>query len=156
MSFSTTGLLQTFADEFTTLSLNAGTSGTWTTHFPFDGGGGSDRFLAVSHEAQIYVDPAYAGTGTTPLGLNPFAINNGVLSITAAPTPPALAPLLYNQPYTSGLLTTNNTFAQQYGYFEMRAQLPAPCCFSVSSFQMIGVMKNSSCTTENSNGPMSR
>jgi len=26
----------------------------------------------------------------------------------------------------------------------------------VSSFQMIGVMKNSNCTTEDSNGPMSR
>jgi len=33
---------------------------------------------------------------------------------------------------------------------------PAPCWRSVSSFQMIGVIKNSNCTMENSSGPMSR
>ncbi|MBI3512478.1 MAG: family 16 glycosylhydrolase [Proteobacteria bacterium] len=125
MSFSTAGRRLTFADEFNQLSLNNGTTGTWTTHYRFDGGGGTDRSLAVNHEAQIYVDPGYAGTGTTPLGLNPFSISNGVLSITAAPTPPTLQSTLLNFPYTSGMLTTDGTFAQQYGYFEMRAQAPA-------------------------------
>src|SRR5215472_16459054 len=116
MSFSTAGRRQSFLDDFTQLSFNDGTTGTWTTHYRYDGGGGTNRTLTVNHEAQIYVDPAYAGTGTTPLGLNPFSIANGVLSITAAPTPTALQPLLYNLPYTSGMLTTDGTFAQQYGY----------------------------------------
>jgi beta-glucanase (GH16 family) len=123
--FSTAGRLLTFDDEFNTLSLNDGASGTWTTHYPFNGGNGSDRTLAVTHEAEINVDPGYAGTGTTPLGLDPFAISNGVLSITAAPTPSALLPLLGDLPYTSGMLQSDGTFAQQYGYFEMRAELPA-------------------------------
>src|SRR5277367_6828612 len=120
--FSTVGRQLTFADEFSSLSTGAG--GTWTTHYPFNGGTGgtgNDRTLATNNEAQIYVDPAYAGTGTAPLGLNPFAIANGVLSITAAPTLAALQPLLYNLPYTSGMLTSDGSFAQQYGYFEMRA-----------------------------------
>ncbi|CKO79677.1 Uncharacterised protein [Mycobacterium tuberculosis] len=38
----------------------------------------------------------------------------------------------------------------------MLDQRPAPCRRRVSSFQMIGVMKNNNCTTENSSGPMSR
>jgi beta-glucanase (GH16 family) len=125
MPFSTAGRILTFADEFTQLSFNDGITGTWATYYPFDGGSGTNRTLAVNHEAEIYVDPGYAGTGSTPLGLNPFSITNGVLSIAAAPTPSALLPLLGNLPYTSGMLTTHGTFAQQYGYFELRAQLPA-------------------------------
>ncbi|WP_431268735.1 family 16 glycosylhydrolase [Dankookia sp. P2] len=52
-------------------------------------------------------------------GVNPFSISQGVLDITAAPgsNPLGLA-------YNSGLLTTAKSFAQQYGYFELRAQLP--------------------------------
>jgi beta-glucanase (GH16 family) len=125
MAFSIAGRKLTFADEFSALSLNDGTDGTWTTHYAFDGGGGTNRSLGVNHELQIYVDPGFAGSATTPLGLNPFAINNGVLSITAAPTPAGLVSTLGGFQYTSGLLTTEGTFAQQYGYFEMRAQAPA-------------------------------
>src|SRR4051794_12870194 len=125
MAFSIAGRKLTFADEFDALSLNDGALGTWTTHYAFDGGGGTDRSLGVNNELQIYVDPAYAGTGTVPLGLNPFSITNGVLSITAAPTPAGLVSTLDGFQYTSGLLTTDGTIAQQYGYFEMRAKAPA-------------------------------
>jgi len=123
--FSTAGQLLTFGDDFTQLSINNGTTGTWTTHYPFNGGSNSDRTLAVNDEAEINVDPAYTGTGTTPLGLNPFSITSQGLSITAAPTPTALLPVLYDLPYTSGMITSDGTFAQQYGYFEMTAKLPA-------------------------------
>src|SRR5258706_3638318 len=111
MAFNIAGRRLIFADEFSALSLNDGALGTWTTHYAFDGGGGTDRSLGVNNELQIYVDPAYAGTGTTPLGLNPFSISAGVLSITAAPTPAALVPTLGGYEYTSGLLTTQGTFA---------------------------------------------
>src|SRR5260221_11885507 len=97
-AFNTTGRLLTFADEFAALSFNDGATGTWTTHFRYDGGGGTDRSLAVNHEAQIYVDPAYGGTSGAPLGLNPFAVSSGGLSITATPTPAADLPYLYNLP----------------------------------------------------------
>ncbi|HUA55204.1 MAG TPA: family 16 glycosylhydrolase [Candidatus Sulfotelmatobacter sp.] len=123
--FSTAGLLQTFSDGFTSLALNNGATGTWTTHYPFNGGTANDRTLAVNDEAEIYVDPSFAGTGATPLGLNPFAISTNGLSITAAPTQAALLPVLDDLPYTSGMITSDGTFAQQYGYFDMRAELPA-------------------------------
>ncbi|CAN7291856.1 family 16 glycosylhydrolase [Phenylobacterium sp. LjRoot225] len=118
-------LKMTFADEFNALSLQTKSAGggTWATSFAWD------RYVTMSahnivSEQEAYVDPLFAGTGTTALGLNPFSINDGVLTITAAPTPDALKSTLWNLDYTSGLLTTKGTFAQKYGYFEMRADLP--------------------------------
>ena len=40
------------------------------------------------------------------------------------PTPPELRPLLKNYAYMSGVITTQPSFSQTYGYFEMRAKLP--------------------------------
>src|SRR5262249_51264715 len=78
--------------------------------------------------AEAYMDPAFSGTSSQPLGINPFWIRNGILTITAQPTDPALGQYFGNVgdlPYTSGLLTTNGTFAQTYGYWEIRAQVPS-------------------------------
>ena len=36
-----------------------------------------------------------------------------------------MVPYLEGQKYLSGLLTTYNSFSQLYGYFEIRAQIPA-------------------------------
>jgi beta-glucanase (GH16 family) len=47
-----------------------------------------------------------------------------VLDIVARPAPPGLARALGGFRYTSGLITTQPSFAQAYGYFEMRARLP--------------------------------
>jgi beta-glucanase (GH16 family) len=118
-------LKPTFSEEFNALSLqnqSAG-GGLWATSFAWD----NYSTLAahnIPHELEVYVDPQFAGTGTTPLGLNPFSTNNGILTISATPTPAALKPSLWNLDYTSGLLTTQGSFSQQYGYFEMRADLP--------------------------------
>ena len=68
---------------------------------------------------------SHAGTSGSPLGLNPFSDQNGILTITAAPAPAAALPYLGGYQYTSGMLNTQNSFSQTYGYFEMRAQLPA-------------------------------
>jgi VCBS repeat-containing protein len=121
-----------FDGEFNTpLSLyNPATgTGTWKTNYVtgYQGNGPegwSSRNLSQG-EQQIYVDPNYAGTASAPLGLNPFSIVNGVLTITASRTPTADLPYLDNLPFTSGLLTTQTSFAQTYGYFEIKAQLPA-------------------------------
>lgn len=81
----------------------------------------------INKEKQIYVDAAYPGTGKdkTPLGINPFLLSKGRLSIIAEKTPAKFLPLLYGQRYTSGCITTELSHRQQYGYFEMRARLPA-------------------------------
>ena len=116
-------LTSTFDDEFNTLSLYS-QGGTWWTAL---GSGNSinTHTLQNNGEAEMYVDPTFTGSGTTPLGLNPFSINNGVLGITASVVSPAISSQIYGYQYTSGVLETKTTFAQQYGYFEFRAQFPA-------------------------------
>lgn len=113
-----------FSDDFQTFRRWTGQSGIWRTTFG-DGSrqGLGQRTLASNGELEMYVDPDMADA-KGPLGLDPFSVDNGVLSITAAPTPDALRPRLDNYAYISGLITTQPSFAQTYGYFEMRAELP--------------------------------
>ena len=101
----------TFDEEFNSFSNSPdGATGTWMTSYPY--GGAAARTLAGNHEAEYYSDSS--------VGVNPFGLSNGVLSINATPgsNPAGL-------PYNSGLITTDKSFAQTYGYFEVKAQLPA-------------------------------
>lgn len=125
------GLLPlTFADEFDALSLyDARTRrGRWKTSFAHGPQRGAmawdSRTLKGNHERQIYVDPAFPGSGFMPLGLNPFAVSQGILSIKAEPTTPKAKDQLWRFGYASGLLTSQPSFSQRYGYFELRAKLP--------------------------------
>jgi beta-glucanase (GH16 family) len=111
-------LTQTFGDEFNNLSLFNGTSGKWDAKFPWAPTQGSS--LPTNGELQWYVNPAHAPTASA----NPFSVSNGVLTITAKETPDALQAAVNGYDYTSGLLTTASTFAQTYGYFEIRADMP--------------------------------
>ncbi len=113
-------LVTTFDDEFNSLSLYKN-GGTWWTEFNTQNVPGSHS-LVNNGEREVYVYPGFTGTGTTDLGLNPFSINNGILSINANLTPAQDLQYLWNYRYTSGLLTTKTTFQQQYGYFEVRAK----------------------------------
>ena len=131
LSVNLAGVSTSFDDEFNSLSLYNPTTGTgtWKTNFSSGNQTGANswtsRTLQPNAEQEIYVDPSYAGNGTTALGLNPFSINNGVLTITAANTPTQDLAALNNFKYTSGLLTTEKSFSQTYGYFEMKAELPS-------------------------------
>ena len=123
LPMDTTRLNATFDDEFNSLSLfniNTG-QGTWWTSFGSQNVIGSHT-LTKNGEKEIYVYPGFKGTGTVDLGLNPFSINNGILSITADKIPTQDISSLYNYQYMSGLLTTKTTFHQEYGYFEIRAK----------------------------------
>lgn len=125
------GLQRSFDEEFDSGPLDRS---SWRTTY----GPGPDtrmtiarRSLATNRERQVYVAPEYLG-----LGLDPFAISDGRLQITARPLEPAaraammkeLASLPQKQResplkdvrYASGLITTKGTFRQQYGYFEAR------------------------------------
>jgi beta-glucanase (GH16 family) len=101
---------------------------------------GDYRTLPANLEQELYVDPSFipnpsgtnslnadapAGSGGTPLGINPFSYDNGDLDITAIPTPSSAVAAGITQPYLSGMISTEYTFTQQYGFFEMRAELPA-------------------------------
>lgn len=112
LPIQTAGMTATFDDPFNALSASpSGTGAVWTTTLAHGA-----RTLSGNHEAEFYADAS--------VGPDPFSVSDGVLDIHAAPAsqPGGLA-------YTSGILTTQNSFAQLYGYFEIRAQLPSGAGF---------------------------
>jgi beta-glucanase (GH16 family) len=116
----------TFADEFDTLRRFAGGRGVWRTVFR-DGKPNylTDlRSLPPNKELQLYIDPDYPGIGPHWAALDPFVVRDGTLTITARPAPGGAEGMLGGYRYVSGLITTQPSFAQAYGYFEMRAKLP--------------------------------
>lgn len=92
-----------FADEFDTLSIapRDARNARWTAHTPWNGDFGDAEFM----------DP---GPGA------PFAVDNGVLHITASKDAAGH--------WTSGLIASTDAetrgFSQQYGYFEVSMKLP--------------------------------
>ena len=93
----------TFDENFDTLDVSDNGPGTrWIAHTPWAGDFGDALFANPK--------PGF-----------PFTVNDGILRIEARKRP--------DGHWESGLLasvdTKNNGFKQQYGYFEMRAKLPA-------------------------------
>ena len=128
----TVSLHRTFHDDFDEHPLK---SGRWVSHYAgpvvmpesfYAAGDASElrRKTKWNGEQQIYVDPGYEGRGTVPLGLDPFKVQDGTLSIVASRTPPALKDVLFRNEYISGILTTQQSFSQKYGYFEIRSKVP--------------------------------
>jgi beta-glucanase (GH16 family) len=117
-----------FADEFTSFRrYSDGRGGVWRT--VYKDGRSADPFelrtLKNNKERQLYVDPDLRSPdGGAALGLNPFQVHDGVLDLIAQPAPAQISAKLGGYGYTSGLITTQPSFAQTYGYFEMRAELP--------------------------------
>jgi glycosyltransferase involved in cell wall biosynthesis len=97
------GLKPTFTEDFNTLSISAhGENGSrWIAHTPWNGDFGDAAF-------------------TDPQPGFPFRTHDGILEIEARKGA--------DGKWRSGLLATatptNSGFAQRYGYFEMRAELP--------------------------------
>ena len=117
----------TFHDDFSgPLSLwdpESNPAGTWRPDFGYQGSQGVGSYTLVSNsEQEIYTSPYFRDApGTSPL--NPFTSNaDGTLTITGAPS---ADPNIFGYHYTSGMLSTQASFAQTYGYFEMRAELPS-------------------------------
>jgi beta-glucanase (GH16 family) len=110
-------LHMTFGDEFNSLNLRVGNTGIWNTSYPWAGPSGA----SLTGELEWYINANYAPTSA----IKPWTVNNGILDLTATPTDPSIQSYVGGHPYTSGMLTTYGTFAQTYGYFEMRAELPA-------------------------------
>jgi len=122
-----------FRDDFDQLDL--GRKDGWLPHFNLDRDPATgawrgydlatNRTLVGNHEQQIYVDPGYAAGSGQPLGLDPFRIDHGVLSIVAERVRPEHAAALHGFDFSSGMLSSRASFVQRYGYFEMRARVPA-------------------------------
>ena len=97
------GLRMTFEDTFDQLSVSnrCGTGATWFNRTPWNGDFGQAAFAGSTNN-------------------NSFSTDNGILTITLRKNA--------QDKWTSGLLSSlcsdGSGFAQQYGYFEMRAQFP--------------------------------
>jgi beta-glucanase (GH16 family) len=111
-SVNLTGYTLTFDDEFNSFSWNSTQTpgnGTWDTTYNWG------RSIPSNGELETYSD---ASTGTNPFSIVPSGDIPGhsALDIQAAPSA--------SGGYTSGLITTESSFSQTYGYFSMRAELP--------------------------------
>lgn len=104
------GLHATFAEEFDHFAASASGMAqgraVWRTTYI-----GGDRTLPGNREAQWYLDDGPGG---------PFRLRDGALEISAAPA----AGLPRGMTHRSGLIMSQRLLSQQYGYFEIRAQLP--------------------------------
>lgn len=107
-----TGYKLTFNDEFNTRSIShTGDGTTWADsrdEWRQKNNGGWDMGFGDS----AFVSPSS--------GYDPFKVEGGQLTITAVPDRTAAGS---SGAWESGLITTQGNFSQQYGYFEMRADL---------------------------------
>lgn len=119
----------TFNDDFNSLSLWNGSGGVWRTSPGYLTSNGSS--LPSNGEQEWYINSNYGPTAS----VHPWTVSNGVLSLTAQHTDPAIRGYLgYNEPglpamgsydFTSGFMTTASSFQQTYGYFEVSAKIPS-------------------------------
>jgi len=107
-----------FEDNFDELSLwdetldaSHADQGIWRTQYIWP------RDIIINNEEQFYIDPRQ-------VNLSPFSISNSILKITAQRTPKELLPYVTDQPYVSGVLTSQKSFSQKYGRFEVSAKVP--------------------------------
>ncbi len=98
-------LTQTFSGNFSQF-VDGGSQGQWQTTLPHH-----LRNVAGTGELEYYSDSS--------VGVDPFSVHNGSLDITA--TAGSSVP---GTSYTSGVITTESSFSQLYGYFQMTATLP--------------------------------
>ncbi|MGU3341869.1 glycoside hydrolase family 16 protein, partial [Methylobacterium mesophilicum] len=107
-----TGYKLTFDDEFNTRSISqAAGSTTWgdiRSQWRFD----ANSDIGFGHSS--FVDSAS--------GYDPFKVSGGALTITAVPDKTTSG---YPGSWESGLITTQGSFSQAYGYFEIRADFSA-------------------------------
>jgi beta-glucanase (GH16 family) len=122
-------LVMTFSSDFRSLSRvkgGAGASGgVWRTAYKEGSHGGiQNRTLDGNKELEVYVDPEMADHTGRPMGLDPFRLHDGQLDLVAQPASPQVQAEIGGRPYTSGLISSQPSFSQTYGYFEASVKLP--------------------------------
>jgi len=127
------GMRQTFSETFDaplSWCSDVCNGERWRTKYSHSGSAPLSRDLGINGTDDIMMDPSYLG-----LGVNPFHINNRTLSISIEPASPrvkttvqAAWPWWWGGPhpapkFTAGMLTTEKSFNQRYGYFEARIKV---------------------------------
>jgi beta-glucanase (GH16 family) len=105
-----------FEDRFRTFDTSIDGTHGWMTRWNYTPENSDNINRVLQMHDSYYSDAS--------VGYNPFGIANGVLTITAAPAIISGANAA-KLPYNSGTITSFSSFYIKYGYFEMRAQLPA-------------------------------
>src|SRR3546814_16895940 len=91
-------MTQSFAEEFDRLSLQGGGRGTWDSNFWW----GAEHGHEMEGPDNWYIDTDYGPTQS----IDPFSVDDGVLTITAAATPQHTLSEVEGKPYTSCLRPT--------------------------------------------------
>jgi beta-glucanase (GH16 family) len=122
-------LVLTFSSDFIRFSRvrgGAGASGgVWRTAFKEGSHGGiQNRTLDNNKEMQVYVDPEMRDSDGRAMGLDPFQAHDGQIDLIAEPASPKVQAEIGGRPYTSGMISSQPSFSQTYGYFEARVKLP--------------------------------
>lgn len=111
----------TFKAAFVSLSLWNGTTGQLATDYWFDPIHGNGGTNSSSGEEEWYINSNYAATQS----IKPWTVENKTLLLTFDVAPANIRPLIDGYKFTSGEINTFHGFSQTYGYFEMRAKVPA-------------------------------
>lgn len=107
-----------FSDEFNSLNVWDGHAGTWDTSYSWQN---KPNGSTLPNEGEWYIRHEFAPTSH----IRPWVIDDGVLNIVAAETDPSIREFTEGHAYTSGVLTSLHSYSRQFGYFEMRAKVPA-------------------------------
>jgi hypothetical protein len=117
-----------FSDDFQIFRPWTGNDGIWRATLGDGSQFGRDRRNhRVDDEIGQIFDCVLGGFdpfSIDPFSIDPFSIDRGVLEITAQPMRGRRGTSAESYPYVSGLISTQPSFSQTYGYFEMRAELP--------------------------------
>jgi beta-glucanase (GH16 family) len=114
-------LILTFGDEFNEFRQLGDPHGIWRTTIGNGRSRAEDRTLPDNGELELYVDRNFWANGEGPI---PFRVHDGMLDIVANPAPHALLSQLRGRSYISGLISSQPSFSQYCGYFEIRAKIP--------------------------------
>lgn len=114
-----------YLDAKGNISCQAGGIGRWQTVYHF-----CSRTIASNEENEVYIDQNFldylnSRSSASTTAQSPFTLEDGILRIEAKPSDNVILSSVGPwAKYTSGLITTQFSFSQEYGYFEMRAKLP--------------------------------
>jgi len=119
------GYTLTFEDNFDTLSLYTehGDDGIWYPLYPRTGI--AAHSTPDKGSVQYFTYPGDTGSVGELVGINPFTVQDGVVTIAMNPIPQNEQYKTYGLDYSAGMLNTIGSFSQTYGYFEARVKFAA-------------------------------
>jgi hypothetical protein len=123
-SFVPQGYQLTFSEEFTRLSLDACCTrdGTWATYWCK----WNIRNLSGNNDRALKANPSFRGTGGPTLAEHGLVTHErtvgNTLNLYGRVIPILIRSQYYNFSYVGGMISTERTHAQTYGYWEVRAR----------------------------------